>query len=109
MGIVQIKRPRSVLFLSFQIFCSCDLNHVFDPCRPLFNFQCSEKVHLTISADFPVTKSKLSLLATKQARESGVEVLRQGIATVFGKLDVCEDTGLKVWMPVFEQRRGRRK
>ena len=32
-----------------------------------------------------VTESKLTLLAAQQANKSGDEVLRQGIATLFGK------------------------
>ena len=55
---------KCAVFTGVHIFCSCDLNHVFDPCKPLFNFQSSEKVHLTVSADFLVSKSKLSVLAT---------------------------------------------
>ena len=38
-----------------------------------------------------VTKSKLALLAAQQANKSGDEVLRQGVATLFGKLGARED------------------
>ena len=38
-----------------------------------------------------VTESRLTLLATRQANESGDEVLRQGIMTLFGKLADWED------------------
>ena len=62
-----------------------------------------------------VTESQLSLLAARQANKSGDEVLRQGTATLFGKLD-RGDGGIMspknhlmgVWMPVsfIEQRGG---
>ena len=55
-----------------------------------------------------VIESKLTLLAARQTSESGDEVLRQGIATLFRKPADREDGGLVspkyhllgVWMPV---------
>ena len=41
-----------------------------------------------------VTESKFTLLMAQQARKSGDEVLRQGLATLFRKLGIRGDGGL---------------
>ena len=61
---------------------SCFLFYFCPPSFPLPSLFCSWE---------SVTKSKLTLLTTWQANKSGDKVLRQGIATLFGKQGIRED------------------
>ena len=94
---------KCAVFTGVHIFCSCDLNHVFDPWSLCLIFRVLKKFIWQFLLIFLSASPSSVFLPQTTGQESGVEVLRQGIATVFGKLGVWEDAGLKsprVWMPV---------